>query len=95
MSADELRAEVARRHAGAQEFLRVRDMAFRQLDELRDKLAASEDELRTMSNALSLKEAQRLLDDNRAHREREGKRAVIARQIQREGLHFPHPTENP
>jgi hypothetical protein len=48
MSADELRAELARRHAGAQEFLRVRDAAFRQIDELREKLAAKDDELRTI-----------------------------------------------
>jgi len=51
MNADELRAELARREAGARAFLQVRDTLSRQLDELRRKLAEAEDDLRTFRNA--------------------------------------------
>lgn len=89
MSADELRAELARRDAGAQEFLRVRDMLSRQIDELRRKLAEAEDELRTFRNAGTLRAAQETLDQDRERREREQKRATIQSQIEKEGLRYP------
>ena len=89
MNADELRAELARREAGARAFIHAREMLCQQLDELRRKLAEAEDDLRTFRNAGTLRAAQETLDQDRERREREQKRATIQSQIEKEGLRYP------